>query len=314
MVILSFFANFGISMSRNIMFTLITSMTDVTKTSVTSSANDSSAKHQNNSNESLSMRNASRYEFEWTEMQQNWVMNAYLAGLLLMTIPSGYLAFRIGPKIVAATGGLLTIFINLLSPVSARYELNLFIVMRFILGAAVSAVMPSVLQIVSNWVPENNRGIALAVIASGSMVGSIVLNIVSSYMTQSYGWDSVFYLVTILNTFWVVIWIIFVADTPEKHSWIFEDEIQYIRKSLPVSNNSRRSKKTLDSKGSKPPPYHKMLTNRSVWVTIFVKMAQNFYYYVAIIKLQYYQTAILKTTFEENCIYIAVFHVAILLR
>ena len=43
------------------------------------------------------------------------------------------------------------------------------------------------------------------------------------------GWPATFYLLGILGTIWFVLWCIFVYDTPDKHPFISQEELQKLK-------------------------------------------------------------------------------------
>jgi DHA2 family multidrug resistance protein len=119
-----------------------------------------------------------------------WVLTAYLLVFGVMLPTSGWLADRLGYKLVFTTG----LFVFTLSSFlcSLAWDLNALIAFRVLQGASSGLLMPVGMAIVTREFPPEKRGIALgfwtiAASASVSLGPSI-----GGYLIDHYSWHAVF--------------------------------------------------------------------------------------------------------------------------
>jgi ACS family hexuronate transporter-like MFS transporter len=70
---------------------------------------------------------------------------------------------------------------------SAASGLKSFVVFRFLLGAGQAANWPGATKAVSEWFPESERGLALAIFDSGSAVGGAIAPVMVGWLYHSFG-------------------------------------------------------------------------------------------------------------------------------
>ena len=67
---------------------------------------------------------------------------------------------------------------------------------------------------------------------AGSAFGTVISMPLCSYLCESVGWDSVFYVFGALGILWFVVWALLVHDGPEIHPRISDEEKEYLQASL----------------------------------------------------------------------------------
>lgn len=166
-------------------------------------------------------------EFNLTPSEMGWIMSAFFWTYALLQIPAGWLADKIGQKktlgwavgwwsIATACMGIATGFKSLL-------------LMRFILGAGEAAAYPSNAGIASRWFPDKERSFVSALFDSASKFGGAVAMPLIVWLMYLFDWRITFILFGSIGVIWVIFWIIFYADSPEKHKMTNDAEIAYIR-------------------------------------------------------------------------------------
>ena len=121
-----------------------------------------------------------------------WVVDAYvlvLAGLLLLC---GSLGDRYGRKRVMTIG--LAVFAGASAGAALSSTLGVLITMRCLQGLGAAMVLPATLSIITNVIPRQERGRAIAV---WTAVGGIAVGlgpVVGGYLIDASGWSSVFWL------------------------------------------------------------------------------------------------------------------------
>ncbi len=99
------------------------------------------------------------HEFNWSEGQQDHLKGAFLIGYGLGLIPCGHAGVQqvVGVKRMVATGGLLHVALNLLSPVGARFSYGLFFLFRIGLGLATAMLVPSFFTLIQRWILDDEK-------------------------------------------------------------------------------------------------------------------------------------------------------------
>ena len=73
-------------------------------------------------------------EFRWSKSLQGLILGAFFWGYLLLQVTGGLVSERFGAKKVIAAGMVPVAILSLLSPVAARADPNLFLILRILMG------------------------------------------------------------------------------------------------------------------------------------------------------------------------------------
>jgi ACS family hexuronate transporter-like MFS transporter len=80
-------------------------------------------------------------------------------------------------------------------------------VFRFMLGAGEAANWPGATKAVSEWFPESERGLAVAIFDSGSAIGGAIAPILVVWLYHSFGsWRPAFVITGVLGLLWLTVW------------------------------------------------------------------------------------------------------------
>src|SRR5690348_10036565 len=114
----------------------------------------------------------------------------FFLGYFLFQIPGAlYAAHKSAKKLIfwsLILWGILAICTGLIENV------NLLIVIRFMLGVVESAVMPALLILLSRWFTKSERSRANTLLALGNPVTILWMSILSGYLIKSVGWRWMF--------------------------------------------------------------------------------------------------------------------------
>jgi len=97
-------------------------------------------------------------------------------------------------------------------------------VIRFALGVVESAVMPSMLVLLSNWFTKKERSRANTFLILGNPATVLWMSIVSGYLVESVGWRWMFILEGLPAVVWAFIWWKLVNDKPREAKWLTDKE------------------------------------------------------------------------------------------
>ena len=175
-------------------------------------------------------------EFHLNNEQLGWMFSAFVLGYALFQAPGGWLADRIGPRILLALGvvwwAIFTCLITFFSPTAAAL-LPMLIATRFCLGLGEAVVYPASNTVVSAWIPSTERGIANGVIFAGVGFGAGITPPLITWVLLNHGWRPSFWISAAVGLVVGGVWYIIARDTPARHPWISASETEFIQAGLP---------------------------------------------------------------------------------
>lgn len=161
------------------------------------------------------------------DLQITGAMSSLLGSLFFL----GYFFFQIPGALYAANKsakklifwslilwGVLATATGLLS------DVRLLIVIRFMLGVVESAVMPSMLILLSRWFTKTERSRANTFLILGNPATILWMSILSGYLIKAMGWRMMFILEGIPAVVWAFFWWRLVDDKPAQASWLTDQE------------------------------------------------------------------------------------------
>ncbi len=111
-------------------------------------------------------------------------------------------------------------------------NVNLLIVIRFMLGVVESAVMPAMLIFLSRWFTKSERSRANTFLILGNPVTILWMSILSGYLIKSVGWRWMFIFEGVPAIIWAFIWRRLVEDKPKNAHWLSDLEKQNLEETL----------------------------------------------------------------------------------
>ncbi|MEO5977756.1 MAG: MFS transporter [Chryseolinea sp.] len=105
-------------------------------------------------------------------------------------------------------------------------NVSMLIVIRFLLGVVESAVMPSMLILLSRWFTKTERSRANTFLILGNPATILWMSILSGYLIKSLGWRNMFILEGLPAIVWAVFWWMLVDDKPATAKWLTNTEKQ----------------------------------------------------------------------------------------
>ncbi len=111
-------------------------------------------------------------------------------------------------------------------------NINLLIVIRFMLGVVESAVMPSMLILLSRWFTKAERSRANTFLILGNPATILWMSILSGYLVDSVGWRWMFIIEGAPAIIWAFFWWRLVSDKPKDANWLTPQEKQTLEDAL----------------------------------------------------------------------------------
>lgn len=103
-------------------------------------------------------------------------------------------------------------------------NVNLLIVIRFMLGVVESAVMPSMLILLSRWFTRAERSRANTFLILGNPVTILWMSILSGYLVDATGWRGMFVIEGLPAIIWAFFWWRLVSDRPAEAAWLTAEQ------------------------------------------------------------------------------------------
>ena len=119
------------------------------------------------------------------------VASVTLIGVMIGSLLFSMLADKIGrrPVLIGAT-----LYFSALTLITARVQnLEQLLIIRFIAGLGLGAIMPNAVALVGEYSPRRSRVMAMLVVSNGFTVGAAVAGFIATYLIPRFGWRSVFY-------------------------------------------------------------------------------------------------------------------------
>lgn len=101
-------------------------------------------------------------------------------------------------------------------------------IFRILLGVSEAGNWPGAAKANAEWFPTKERALAQGIFNSGAAIGGIISIPLLAYLAIYLDWKIIFLLVAGLGAIWLVPWIIIVKAPPKYHSWITDEEREYI--------------------------------------------------------------------------------------
>ncbi len=178
-------------------------------------------------------------EFHLSNIQLGGVFSAFLIGYAAAQAPAGWLADRIGPRLILLIGVIWwAVFTSLITVISPKLS-SIFLVaagIRFCLGVGEAVVYPASNCIVASWMPSSERGRANGLIFSGVGFGAGVTPPLITYIMMHYGWRASFWCSAGLGLMVGAIWFVVARNTPPEHPWVTQNELALIEAGMPAGH------------------------------------------------------------------------------
>lgn len=230
----------------------------------------------------------------WDEATQGVVLGSFFYGYVLTQVPGGRLAELFGGRRIFGYGVLITAIFTLLSPIAARLNYTLFIIVRILEGVGEGVTFPSMHAMLARWVPPWERSKFAAIVYQGANFGTIISLPLSGWLCSlefDNGWPLAFYIFGILGIVWFFFWMWFIYDSPMVHPRIDPQERAFILASFgpPIDEEEHRG----------PLPWLKFLTCVPLWAILITQCGNSWMFYVQLTELPTYMKNILHFDIEQ---------------
>lgn len=229
--------------------------------------------------------------FGWGDAQKGLILSSFFTGYIITQVLGGWLANRFGGKAVLGFALLWWSLFTILTPMAAFVSMAVLIVVRIAMGLGEGVAFPATYNVLSRWVPADEKARAASFNLSGLSLGTITALTVSPWIVTEFDWPLVFYSFGAVGFVWFYFWWRKVSDTPDNHPSISEAERRHIRSTVATSK-------------SPSIPWALLLSRPQVWAIIVNHFCNNWALYVLITWLPSYFSDALGVPLKSVWIYI----------
>jgi sugar phosphate permease len=193
--------------------------------------------------------------FGISKAQYGLVSSAFSIGYMVFAFLAGPLVDRFGARRILLIGVAIWSVVTAVTPVSGTF-IGLFFA-RVILGAGEGPGFPAATRTVSRWMPQKERGIALAMVGGVAVAGSLLIGgPVVTQLISAIGWRGMFWVLAGLGALWFVVAWWLLRNTPDEHRKVSAAEREYIASGRLAEEQSASTKLQ----------WRPVLLNRNLWI------------------------------------------------
>ena len=219
---------------------------------------------------------AMQEELGWSETVKGFVLSSFFIGYMLFMAPSGWLANRIGGRIVLGLAVLWWSVFTILTPAAALISLPILIAARIAMGLGEAAMFPAAYNIYGRWVLPVERSRAVALLISGIPLGTLFALMTTGWIVSTYGWSSVFYIFGATGFLWTAIWFFQARDNPADDPKVSHEELALLQEHAHPDDEKQ------------PIPWRKLFSSSAIWALFINHFCSNWVLYMLLAWLPSY--------------------------
>ncbi|MFJ8949206.1 MFS transporter [Streptomyces sp. NPDC102381] len=207
-------------------------------------------------------------EFGISKSQYGLISSAFSIGYMVFAFMAGPLVDRYGARRILLVGVAIWSLVTAVTPIAGSF-IGLFVT-RIILGAGEGPGFPAASRTVSRWLPQKERGIALAMVGGVAVSGSLLIGgPLVSQLIAVLTWKGMFWVLAGLGALWFTIAYALLKNTPEEHRGVSEAERAHI--AAGQLEEERTSTVRVQ--------WRPILTNRNLWIIAVGYFAWGFMFW-----------------------------------
>ncbi|XP_066974736.1 putative inorganic phosphate cotransporter isoform X3 [Macrobrachium rosenbergii] len=156
-------------------------------------------------------------EFDWDEQLQGVVLGSFFYGYASSCFVGGLLTDYFGGRLMFGASITGLCLLSVLSPISARTSVGLFIANKVISGLMQGPLYPSINSLMASRIPSHLRAKYNSICLAGGMFGNVISMALGGLLASSSflgGWPSVFYVFGTAGILWGILWFLLIQEDP----------------------------------------------------------------------------------------------------
>ncbi|WP_057915704.1 MFS transporter [Peribacillus muralis] len=157
-----------------------------------------------------------------TSSMSSLLGSIFFLGYFCFQIPGAHYAEKNSAKKLIFWGLILWGLFSSLTGLVSNVELLL--VIRFLLGVVESVVLPGLLVLLGHWFTKKERSKANTLLMLANPITILWMSILSGYLIQTLGWREMFFIEGFPSIIWAIVWWMLIKDKPEEAKWLKQEE------------------------------------------------------------------------------------------
>ncbi|XP_055838544.1 putative inorganic phosphate cotransporter [Episyrphus balteatus] len=246
-------------------------------------------------------------EFDWDEKQRSYILSSFYWGYVLTQLPAGYLAQRIGVKLMMFLSVLCCSICTFIIPFCVNWGgWQIYCFIRIIQGLSQGFLFPLVHAHLATWAPTEEITRLGGLSHTGVEFGIIFAMGLSGFIAgSSLGWPGNFYVFGLIGVLFCLIWMILAENSPSRSKSINLEEKDYILRSQSKASDSQTARI--------PVPWRKILTSIPFLSLTFMAMCGLWGVATMQAYIPPYMHGILKMNIKKNALFSTLPFVAMLI-
>lgn len=230
-------------------------------------------------------------KFDWSMQTQSVMMSSFFWGYIVLQVPAGELAHRVGGKALLAAAVALNSALVLLIPKCAYYGgWQLICFCRVLQGLAQGVIFPSIHNLLGKWVPVEEKSRLGQFAYAGPQLGTALQLITAGYIADRWGWPMIFYSVGFLGVLWTIVYVYLGAASPQDSEYISAEERNYIHSSTGTGDGHQILKT----------PWRSILTSKPFLALTLAHCGQNWGFWTLLAEIPSYLKLVLGVDIRSN--------------
>ena len=150
------------------------------------------------------------HHFALTDVDRGWLNSAFFWSYGVLQMPMGWLVDRYGVKWPYAVCFLL--WCLLAAATAMVTALSALILMRLLIGAAESVVIPATYRYLAGHFPEHRKGTALGIFSVGGKMGPALAAPIAAWMIVTSSWQMMFLATGLVGLVWLAPWMLMLRN------------------------------------------------------------------------------------------------------
>jgi ACS family sodium-dependent inorganic phosphate cotransporter len=233
-------------------------------------------------------------QFGWSDTQRGFVLSSFFVGYLVTQVLGGWLAGKLGGKLVLGFGVLWWSLFTLLTPLSALASFPILIAARILMGVGEGVAFPATYNLLGRWVPLRERSRAAAFNLSAIPLGTLFAVTATPFIAVAFGWPAVFYVFGAMGFLWFAFWWYYAGDRPP-----------HAASAVVSGGGPERAAEMAEQERDRLIPWRGILSKGPVWAIVIGHFANNWGLYVLLSWLPSYFSSQLGVNLRSVWLFVA---------
>lgn len=177
-------------------------------------------------------------DFDWSNEIQQTIISGYMVAYTIPQFFTTRLTMKYGLKYSISLCLVVCALSNLLIPFVSHWGWQWTLALRLLNGVGGSAILPSMMNAIENWMPTKDtaRGLALFQFSCNIIYASAPL--ISGLLTAIH-WQYAFHVPAIVTLIFCILWLALVSDRPEDSKFVSQEEVDLINACVELDSSGK---------------------------------------------------------------------------